>query len=92
MSKSKLAVPKQDLLAQLITIANDLPPEQIEALADFAEYLRAKYPSEKPERKTTETIIEALERVGPLEFEPGELEAILAEIQQMRDRGFEEHG
>ena len=39
-----------------------------------------------------EAILQALEEGGPLQFEPGELEAILQDIEWSRDSDLDEHG
>ena len=63
----------------------DLPPEKIRQVIDFADYLRSRYAPDGPERGSVEAILQALEQAGPLQFAPGELNALLADIQTMRE-------
>jgi hypothetical protein len=56
---------------------------------DFADYLRSKYAPDAPQRGSSEAILRALEQVGPLQFEPGELDTLLAEIQALREMDLE---
>jgi len=51
---------------------------------DF-DYLRSKYAPDAPRRGSGEAILQALEQVGPLQFAPGELDTLLAEIQTLRE-------
>jgi hypothetical protein len=37
-------------------------------------------------RGPAEAVLRALEQVGPLQFAPGELDALLAEVQTMREK------
>ncbi|MFP3897404.1 MAG: hypothetical protein ACLFV5_11300 [Anaerolineales bacterium] len=66
-----------------------LPPDKIREVADFAEYLRQKCVGDTPRRGSPEAILRALEDVGPLDFEPGELDRRLSEIQAMREMEIE---
>jgi len=52
---------------------------------DFADDLRSKYAADALQRGSVEAILQALERVGPLQFAPGELDTLLAEIRTMRE-------
>jgi hypothetical protein len=77
---------------QLINVAaavRDLPPEKILQVIDFADYLRSKYAPDAPQRGSVEAVLQALEQVGPLQFVPGELNTLLAEIQTMREMDIE---
>lgn len=69
-----------------------LPPEKIREVTDFVAYLRQKYAPGVPRRGSPEAILQALEDVKPLEFEPDELEALLGEIQSMREMETEADG
>ena len=62
-----------------------LPPEKVQQVMDFANYLRSKYAPQTPEAGSAAAILDALHRVGPLQFAPRELESLLDEIQTMRD-------
>ena len=76
---------KQQIEARLATAVRDLPHEKILQVIDFAGYLRSKYAPDAPQRGSVEAILQALEQVGPLQFAPGELNTLLAEIQTMRE-------
>ena len=76
----------------LAAAVRDLPPEKILQVIDFADYLRSKYAPGAPQRGSSEVILQALEQVGPLQFAPGELKTLLAEIQTMREMDSETHG
>ena len=75
----------------LTTAVRDLPPEKILQVIDFAGYLRSKYAPDAPQRGSVEAVLQALEQVGPLQFAPGELDTLLAEIQTMREMDLETH-
>lgn len=57
-------------------------------MIDFADDLRTKYAADVPQRGSAEVILQALEQTGPLQFAPGELDTLLAEVQALRDQGF----
>jgi hypothetical protein len=78
---------KQQIEARLATAVRDLPDEKILQVIDFADYLRSRYAPAAPQRGSVEAILQALEQVGPLQFAPGELNTLLAEIQTMREMG-----
>lgn len=67
----------------------DLPPDKINQVIDFINYLRSRYEDNAPKRGTAEAILQALDQVGPLHFEPGELDQLLLEIQTMREMDLE---
>jgi hypothetical protein len=76
---------KQQIETRLATAVRDLPDEKILQVIDFADYLRSRYAPDAPQRGSVEAILQALEQVGPLQFAPGELNTLLAEIQTMRE-------
>jgi len=80
---------KQQIETHLATAVRGLPPEKIFQVIDFADYLRSKYAPDAPQRGSVEVILQALEQVGPLQFAPGELDTLLAEIQTMREMDME---
>jgi hypothetical protein len=75
--------------ARLATAVRGLPPARLRQVIDFADYLRMKDSSSQPQRGSAEAILQALEQTGPLQFAPGELDALLMEIQSMRDMDME---
>lgn len=83
---------KQRLLDQLVETARELPEDRLLEVLDFAGYLQSRYSRRRPERGSPEAILQALERIGPLQFEPGELDQLLEEIEQMRLMDLAEHG
>jgi hypothetical protein len=76
---------KQQIETRLATAVRDLPYEKILQVIDFADYLRSRYAPDAPQRGSVEAVLQALEQVGPLQFAPGELNTLLAEIQTMRE-------
>jgi len=80
---------KRQIETHLATAVRGLPPEKIFQVIDFADYLRSKYAPDAPQRGSVEVILQALEQVGPLQFAPGELDTLLAEIQTMREMDME---
>ena len=80
---------KRQIETHLATAVRGLPPEKISQVIDFANYLRSKYAPDAPQRGSVEVILQTLEQVGPLQFAPGELDTLLAEIQTMREMDME---
>lgn len=68
---------------ELENIIAELPLDKAQELMDFALYLRQKY-TPLPQRGSASIILETLEEVGPLEFEEGELDNLLKDIEAMR--------
>ncbi len=83
---------KQRLFDQLVEAVQPLSDDKILTVIDFAGYLQSEYNKRQTARGSAEAILQALERVGPLQFEPGELDQLLDEIDQMRLMDMEEHG
>ena len=83
---------KQQIGTRLTAAVQDLPPEKILQVIDFASYLRSRYAPDAPQRGSSEAILQALEQVRPLQFAPGELDTLLAEIQTMREMDLETYG
>ena len=80
---------KQQIETHLATAVRDLPPEQMRQVIDYANYLRSKYVPDAPRRSSDQVILQALEQFEPLQFAPGELDTLLAEIQTMREMDIE---
>ena len=80
---------KEQLTDRLVAAVQDFPTDKIFVVLDFVGYLHSKYSQRHPERGSAEAIMQALEEVGPLQFEPGELDALLADIERMRDQHFQ---
>lgn len=83
---------RERLLDKLVETARSLPEDKLLGVIDFAGYLQSEYSRRRPERGSPEAILQALERIGPLQFEPGELDQLLAEIEQIRLMDLGEHG
>jgi hypothetical protein len=77
--------------AQLQHILTELPASKVQELFDFALYLHQQY-APASRRGTAETILHTLDTVGPLQFEVGELDELLLEIEQMRQMDVAPHG
>ena len=75
---------------ELETIISELPIDKIQEVLDFAHYLRLRYVS-KPERGSAKAILETLEDVGSLQFEKGELDSLLIDIETMRQMDLQDH-
>ncbi len=77
-----MAEPDDAFLDQLAAAVAHLPPDKRHEVLDFAGYLQQKYGTQSPPRGSAEAI---LPYAGSFEFAPGELEQLLAEIEQLRD-------
>jgi hypothetical protein len=64
---------------ELEKILDQLPSDKVEELFDFAHYLHQRY-APHPRRGSAEAILQTIEDVGPLEFEPGELDTLLESL------------
>ena len=69
---------------ELETILAELPADKVQEVVDFASYLRHRYHT-IAQRGSAQAILQTLEQTGPLEFEEGELDALLYEIEAMRE-------
>jgi hypothetical protein len=78
-------------LKELETIMAELPTEKAQELLDFAYYLRQRY-SPHPRRGSATAILDTLQEVGSLQFEEGELDTLLADIEAMRQLDMVENG
>jgi hypothetical protein len=72
---------EEDMETHLEVAMQGLSPEKVRQVIDFASYLRSKYVPDAPQRGSAAAILQALEEVGPLQFEPGELDSLLDDIQ-----------
>lgn len=76
---------KADLTQQIVAAVQELPEEQMAEVLDFASYLRARHDRYAPPRDFGEEFLHILDSGGKLQFAPGELDVILAEIDRARD-------
>lgn len=74
---------KSKSVQELESILAELPSEKVQEVVDFASYLRHRY-GPSPQRGSASAILQALEETGPLQFEEGELDSLLSEIETMR--------
>lgn len=81
---------KDQLAERLVAAIRELPEAQVAEVLDFVGFLQAKY-GRRPEVGSAGAILQAFQEHGPLQFAPGELDALLADIELMRDRDLEEH-
>jgi hypothetical protein len=84
--------PRQDLTGRLLRAVQDVPDDKIGEAIDFVEYLQSKYGQRQPPRGSAEAILQGLRETGGLQFEPGELESLLAQIEQDRDSELDTNG
>jgi hypothetical protein len=73
------------LLERLISALYDLPPDKLPQVFDFVGYLQGRYGQGAARRGSGRALIEAIEGVGQLQFAPGELDAILDDINAARE-------
>ena len=83
---------KAQLTERLVAAVQELPEEQVAEVLDFASYLHTKYESPAPHDGSPKTILGVLDRSGALQFDPGELDMILAEINHARDNARDTNG
>ena len=76
---------------EIEAILAELPADKVQEVVDFASYLRHRYGS-TPKRGSARAILQALETTGPLEFEKGELETLLEELETMRQIDLHDNG
>ncbi len=83
---------KSQLTERLLATVQELPEDKIAEVLDFAGYLQSKVGPSRPPRGSAEAILQALEEVGPLQFDPSELEELLGDIERSRDSDLGEDG
>ena len=86
-----MAESKTRLTERLLVAVQGLPEDKVAEVLDFAGYLHSKYGQRGPKRGSAEAILKDLAENEPLQFEPGELDALLADIEQARDSDLDEH-
>jgi len=69
------------LLKELTGKLQELPEDRLQEVLDFVDFLRSR-PIQQPKRGSPEAL---LGHAGTWSFEPGELDRLLAEIQEMRE-------
>jgi len=76
---------KAQLTERLVAAVQELPEEQVAEVLDFASYLRTKHEILALPDGSPKTILGVSDGGGALQFDPGELDTILAEINRARD-------
>ena len=79
-------------MAELIKMIARMPFQMLMQLFEYASGLLTPAGSksgissieQRPEPGSAEALLKAFDEVGPLEFDPGELDRILEEIREMR--------
>lgn len=77
---------RERLLETLMGVARTMPQDQLREVADFADFLHARYKTPLPESGTPEAL---LRHAGSLRFEPGEMDRVLEEIHELRQLDLE---
>lgn len=71
------------LMQELTQILQDLPADKARELVDFAHFLQDRYRL-RAARGSAAAILHSLQKHGPLQFEAGELDDLLAELAAAR--------
>jgi hypothetical protein len=79
-----------DATVNLESLVAELPDEKAREVFDFAAYLHRQY-AQQPGRGSARAILRALGEGGPLEFDDGELDALLAELEALRQLDVADH-
>ena len=79
MAEAKSATP--ELLRALADKLQELPENRLREVLDFVDFLRS-YQPQQSDRGSPEAL---LRHVGTWSFAPGELDRLLADIQEMRE-------
>lgn len=87
MVKPNELLDRDRLVDDLFALVQELPTDQLVAVSEYAKGLRMDAPS----RGTAQALLEALTHSGPLQFESGELDRLLAELETMRQLDMEEY-
>ena len=69
----------------------DLPADKVQELIDFAQFLKERY-APQAARGSAAAILQGLQEVGPLEFEPDELDTLLDDLEAMRQLDMRNNG
>lgn len=72
-----------DTITNLEALLAELPEEKAQEVFDFAAYLHQQYVTH-PQRGSAQALLQALDSSGPLEFDEGELEGLLIELEALR--------
>ncbi len=78
-----------NLLEQLLQVARSLPSDQLAEVVDFAGYLQQRRMADgRPARGSAAAL---LAHTGALQFAPGELDQLTADITQLRELDLASH-
>ncbi len=73
------------LTERLVAVVQASHEDRVAEVLDFASYLRTKYEYIGPADGSAKILLTMLDSGGALQFNPGELDTILAEIDRARD-------
>lgn len=79
-----------DTSLNLETLLAELPDEKAREVLDFVAFLHQQY-AQQSSRGSAGAILRALDEAGPLEFEEGELELLLDELEALRQLDLVDH-
>ena len=78
-----------NLIEQLLQVARSLPADQLTEVLDFADYLQQRRLTDgRPPRGSAAAL---LAHTGALQFAPGELEQLTADITHLRNLDLDTH-
>jgi len=83
---------KEQLTDRLVAEIQELPADKVASVLDFVGYLKSQQTAQRAERGSAQAFVHALDEVGPLQFERGELDSLLSEIDHMRALDLNQHG
>lgn len=79
-----------DTSLNLEALLAELPEEKAREVFDFAAFLHQQY-AQHPVRGSAGAILRALDEAGTLEFDEGELELLLDELEALRGLDVTDH-
>lgn len=79
-----------DRTTDLETLLADLPEEKAQEVLDFAAFLHEQY-APNARRGSAAAILDAIDSTGPLEFDDGELDHLLSDLESMRRLDLADH-
>jgi len=83
---------KDQLIDRLVAEIRELPADKVASVLDFVGYLKSQHTTQRAERGSAQAFVHALDEVGPLQFEPGELDSLLSDIDHLRALDLNRHG
>jgi len=83
---------REQLTDRLVAEIQELPTDKLSTVLDFVGYLKSQQTTQRAERGSAQAILRALDEAGPLQFERGELDSLLSDIDHMRALDLNQHG